>query len=129
MENSRNDEIIYEKGWQKISTAEVITPVVDDKKQDEETSEIIEKTEKKKKKQKKPFSFPALISIQLVLCIIIAVVVLSLKLMGSQAFSLISDWYYDMSDIKLVPNEAFEKIDLSEYFSSTLDQAATNDEV
>ncbi len=127
MDDYRNDRIIYDEGWQKVSTPQVFEPVSEEETTDTENAQEPKKKETKKKKQ---HSFPALISIQLVICIVIAVVVFTLKFMDSQVFSKIKDWYHDMSEVTLVPNSTFENFDLSEYLPASVDQlSSTKDEV
>ena len=123
MDDNRNDRIIYDEGWQKVSIPQVVEPVKE--KENENT-----KQPQESKKEKKKHSFPALISIQLVACIMIAVTIFALKFMDSEVFTKISDWFYEMSEITLVPNSTFENFDLSKYLESTADvNSATNDEI
>ncbi len=127
MDDYRNDRIIYDEGWQKVSVPQVFEPVADEETDDIEKTEI---SEKKKEKKKKEHRFPALVSIQLVICIMIAVVAFTLKIMDSDVFSKLSDWYHNMSEVTLVPNSTFENFDLSSYLPATSDQlSSTKDEI
>lgn len=125
MDDYRNDRIIYDEGWQKVSTEQVFKPQTND---ENEANESEKKPDKEKKK--KEHTFPALVSIQLVVCIMIAVIVFTLKFIGSDVFDKISDWYDKMSEATLVQNSTFENFDLSSYLPSTTDQlSSTKDEV
>lgn len=127
MEDNRNDRIIYDEGWQKVSTPQVVIPVADEEKTETENTETSEKAKDKKKTEHR---FPALITIQLVICIMIAVVVYTLKFIDSDVFSTLSGWYHDMSEVTLVPNSTFENFDLSSYLPATNDQlSSTKDEI
>ena len=124
MEEYRNDRITYDEGWQKISTEEVYKEP-EDKSPDDQKRE-----DKNVKKEKKKRAFPALISIQLVICIVIISALFFLKISGSAVFSRISDFYYDMCKVVLVDNSAFENFDLSGYISDNLQKyTSTPDEV
>lgn len=127
MDDYRNDRIIYDEGWQKVSTEQVVVPLSDKEATEKENTSKQEVKETKKKKQ---HSFPPLVSIQLVICIMIAVVLFALKFMDSDVFSALSEWYHDMSEITLVPNSTFENFDLSEYLPASTDQLlSTKDEI
>lgn len=124
MEEYRNDRISYDEGWQKISTEELYKPA------EEDTTDDAQKNSKPQKKEKKKRSFPALISIQLVICVVIIATLFFLKISGSSVYSQLSDYYHDMCKVVLVDNSAFENFDLSGYFSEKSEKsAATPDEV
>lgn len=124
MEEYRNDRITYDEGWQKISTEEVY------KEPEDESPDDQKREDKNVKKEKKKRAFPALISIQLVICIVIISALFFLKTSGSAVFSQISDFYYDMCKVVLVDNSAFENFDLSGYISDNLQKyTSTPDEV
>lgn len=128
MDDYRNDRIIYDEGWQKVSTPQVVESIP--KEESTENSKTEELTKKTKDKEKKKLTFPALISIQLVICVMIAVTAFALKFMGSDAFSKLSDWYHKMSEVTLVPNSTFENFDLSKYLPASVDQlSSTKDEI
>lgn len=122
MEDFRKDEIIYDKDWQCFDE-----PVVNEKKQSDNTDEdVIKKPETNKCKK----LFPALITIQLVVCLIIAFLVFMLKAMNSQTYTELCDFYNEYMQETLFSNSTFEDIDLSKYFDATIDQVgASNDEV
>ncbi len=124
MEEYRNDRISYDEGWQKISTEEVYKPA------DEETIDDVESKNKAQKKEKKKRSFPALISIQLVICVVIIATLFFLKISGSAVYLQLSDYYHDMCKVVLVDNSAFENFDLSGYISENSEKStATPDEI
>ena len=114
MEEYRNDRITYDEGWQKISTEEVY------KEPEDESPDDQKREDKNVKKEEKKRAFPALISIQLVICIVIISALFFLKISGSAVFSRISDFYYDMCKVVLVDNSAFENFELSGYISDNL---------
>ncbi|MBQ7133690.1 MAG: hypothetical protein IJO20_04255 [Ruminococcus sp.] len=117
MEDFRKDEIIYDENWQRFDE-----PVVQhDNNKGEET--MPEKEEKPKEKRRLP-----LITIQLIVCLLIAFVLFILKAMNSDFYKELSLWYSEQMEKTLLSNETFEDIDLSEYFPATADEVATVDE-
>ncbi len=126
MQDYRKDEIIYDEDWQtfdNVQKCEVVPPQPQSESDNKDENKNIEIPIKKHRTV-------SLITIQLLLCLIIAFVVFILKSMDSDFYNKISDWYNSMMRYTLVSNETFESIDLSSYFESTSDQlSASNDEV
>ena len=122
MEEFRKDEITYDEDWQCFDE-----PVVSEQKQID-NSDV--ESDKKPENNKPKKLFPALITIQLVMCLIIAFLVFMLKAMNSQTYAQFCDWYNELMSHTLLSNSTFEDIDLSQYFEATTDQvSATNDEI
>lgn len=122
MEDFRKDEIIYDEDWQCFDE-----PVLSEQKSADD-SDV--ESDKKPEKTKPKKLFPALITIQLVVCLIIAFLVFMLKAMNSQTYAQFCNWYNELMSNTLLSNSTFEDIDLSQYFDATTDQvSATNDEV
>lgn len=121
MDDFRKDEIIYDEDWQRFDE-----PVLNEVKQDEE---IIKKPDYNSRVKKPKKLFPALITIQLVVCMIIAFLVFMLKAMNSDTYAQLCDWYNELMSETLLSNSTFEDIDLSKYFDATTDQVnASSDE-
>ena len=122
MENFRKDEIIYDQDWKQFDD-----PVLVEKRESDREEELkVEKVVKPKNKR----TFPALITIQLVLCLIIAFLVFMLKAMNSETYAQLCKYYDELMQNTLLSSSVFEDIDLSQYFEATADEAqATNDEV
>ncbi len=119
MEDYRKDEIVYDENWQRFDE-----PVV----QIEKSDSIEEAVPDKKDKTKKETRRLPLITIQLIICLIIAFVLFILKAMNSDFYKDISLWYSEQMQNTLLSNETFEDIDLSKYFPATSDEVATIDE-
>jgi len=118
VENDRIDEIIYEGDWQTFEPM-VISENFD------ETVEVVSE-----KKNRKKHHFISLITIQLVICLLIAFVIFILKSMNGTAFSSLRFWYKENMRRTLFSTEVFEDIDLSSYFKATTDSLpATYDEI
>ncbi len=125
MQDNRKDEILYDEDWLSVDT-----PVfVDESFEKSDSTESDEKTHNRKSAEKKR-SFPALVTIQLVVCLIIAFAVFMLKAMNSQTYKDFCDWYNEQMQDTLLSNSAFENIDLSQFVKATTDQVkATTDEI
>lgn len=122
MEEFRKDEITYDEDWQCFDE-----PVVSEQKQID-NSDV--ESDKKPENNKPKKMFPTLITIQLVMCLVIAFLVFMLKAMNSQTYAQFCDWYNELMSDTLLSNSTFEDIDLSQYFEATTDQvSATNDEI
>lgn len=122
MEDLRKDEIIYEEDWQQLDEPKCVNSEDDSKEQ--------EKPDMEKQMPKKQRQFPALITIQLVVCLIIAFLVFMLKAMNSDTYARLCDIYDDLMSETLLSNSTFEDIDLSHYFEATTDErCATEDEI
>ena len=126
MEDFRKDEIYYDEDWKHFDE-----PVLAQKYEhdcditsESEKSAIPQKVEKRKK------NFPALITIQLVLCLLIAFLVFMLKAMNSDTYKQLCEYYNELMQETLFSSSVFEDIDLSQYFEATADEVtSTNDEV
>ena len=118
MQDERIDEIVYEGDWQTFET-----PVLKDVEEKTEPQTAVSKPKKKR-------GFISLITLQLVICLLLAFVVFILKTMNGKVYKTLSLWYKNQSRQTLFSNEVFEDIDLSKYFSATKDSApATYDEI
>lgn len=125
MDDFRKDEILYDEDWLRIDT-----PVIVDKASENTQSEVTDSNKTQNRKEKKKRSFPALITIQLVICLILAFFVFMLKAMNSQTYKDFCDWYNDMMQDTVLSNSTFEDIDLSEFVKATTDQVkASTDEI
>ena len=122
MEDFRKDEIIYDEDWKQFDE-----PVLVDKDKRESDNETPEKEVAKPEKRKRVF--PSLITIQLIVCLLIAFLVFMLKAMNSDTYAQLCKYYDELMQKTLLSSSMFEDIDLSKYFESTADEViATNDE-
>lgn len=123
MEDFRKDEIFYDEDWKQFDEPVLVEKTEHDS-ENEEPAKKVEKPEKRKR------TFPSLITIQLVVCLIIAFLVFMLKAMNSDTYKQLCKYYDELMQETLLSNSVFEDIDLSQYFEATADEAtATNDEV
>lgn len=126
MEDFRKDEIFYEEDWKHFDE-----PVLAQKyEHDSGDTQQTEKSETPKKAEKQKRNFPALITIQLVLSLLIAFLVFMLKAMNSDTYKQLCEYYDELMQETLFSSSVFEDIDLSQYFEATADEVlSTNDEV
>ncbi len=116
MKEDRFDDITYDENWQRFDAP---IPAVLYDNDDEETENAQDNKPIKKRKK----TFPALITIQLLLCLLAAFALFMLKAMNSDTYQKLSNWYEEQMKNTLVSNDAFDDVDLSEYFESSIDEA------
>ncbi len=116
MKEDRFDDITYDEGWQRFDTP---TPAVLYDDSDENTDGI--QNNKIVKKHRK--TFPALITIQLVLCLLVAFALFMLKAMNSDSYQKLCNWYEEQMKNTLISDNTFEDVDLNRYFESSVDEA------
>ena len=126
MEDFRKDEIYYDEDWKHFDE-----PVLAKKyEHDCDNTSESEKSANHQKVEKPKKNFPALITIQLVLCLLIAFLVFMLKAMNSDTYKQLCEYYNELMQETLFSSSVFEDIDLSQYFEATADEVtSTNDEV
>lgn len=106
MSEYRQNEIIYEEGWRESA------PVVNnDTPIDEEPFESKAPTEERER------SKPLLITIQLILCLIAALVLFLLKAMDSEGYYSFMDYYRAELQKPIVSQDVFESADVTKLFT------------
>lgn len=117
MSDYRKDEIIYDEDWLRVDTPlEREHPA-----QSEEYINYVADDNNEKDTRRKR-AFPALITIQLVLCLIVAFAVFMLKAMNCDVYHQFCAWYSDLMQYTLIPDDTFENIDLSQYLPASFDE-------
>lgn len=122
----RKDEIIYDEGWHDALDADDSTePVAVDETPDgmgeKSEGETAEKSAKKK-------PLPALVSIQLALCVLIALAVFFLKALDTDIYRDFSAWYESQMKRTLISQQAFDEADVGRFFKKSAADTATPDE-
>ena len=118
MSDIKRNEIVYEEGWRE--TAPVVNePVPIDEAQPDP---VIEQTEREGGK-------PLLITIQLVLCLLAALVLFLLKAMDSEGYYSFIDYYHEELQKPVVSEEVFRKADIGKLIAEKpVEVQATPDE-
>lgn len=118
MSDIKRNEIVYEEGWRE--TAPVVNePVPIDEAQPDP---VIEQTEREDSK-------PLLITIQLVLCLLAALVLFLLKAMDSEGYYSFIDYYHEELQKPVVSEEVFRKADIGKLIAENpVEVQATPDE-
>ena len=118
MSDIKRNEIVYEEGWRE--TAPVVNePVPIDEAQPDP---VIEQTEREDGK-------PLLITIQLVLCLLAALVLFLLKAMDSEGYYSFIDYYHEELQKPVVSEEVFLKADIGKLIAENpVEVQATPDE-
>ncbi|MBQ3330149.1 MAG: hypothetical protein IJG87_03110 [Ruminococcus sp.] len=114
MSDIKRNEIIYEEGWRE--TAPVVnaeTPV------DEEPVNTVEPIPKPRE------SKPLLITIQLVLCLLAALILFLLKAMDSEGYYSFMDYYREELQKPVVSQELFRQADIGKMFADNIVEVQT----
>ncbi len=116
MSEENRNQITYDENWQSVSYAEY--PVIA-----QSESEEPKLKDEKKIKQKNDSSKQLLITIQLIICIIIALTAFVVKSFGGEFYNLSREWYY--SNL----NESAIFDDRNDFNLDNIFSLATEDEV
>ncbi len=116
MSEENKNTITYDDNWKSVSNTEypeICSPT--------ETKADYQKPEKKKKDKDSPKQL--LITIQLIICIIIALAAFIIKGIGGEVYAAASDWYYtQLNDSAIFEND--DNFDLNEIMdTATKDEA------
>lgn len=117
MSEENKNTITYDENWQSVTESEY--PQISEPENEEENDDI-----RLNKKSKPPKDSPKqyLITIQLVACIIIALVAFLLKSFGGEIYTVAHDWYYSQLNDSAI-FEDNQNYDLNEIFGiSTQDE-------
>ena len=135
MQDFRKDEIIYDEGFLNQEFLNPGKEYVIEKKEDKEQHEEpeYESIKKNKAKKAKPHA-QVLISIQLVVCVLIALALFLVKMFSFDTYATIRSWYDTQMNKTLISQSAFDENLLTNFLNSALynnlaENNATDDEV
>lgn len=118
MSDIKRNEIVYEEGWRETAPVVNETVPIDEAQPDP----VIEQTEREGSK-------PLLITIQLVLCLLAALVLFLLKAMDSEGYYSFIDYYHEELQKPVVSEEVFLKADIGKLIAENpVEVQATPDE-
>ena len=118
MSDIKRNEIVYEEGWRETAPVVNETVPIDEAQPDP----VIEQTEREDGK-------PLLITIQLVLCLLAALVLFLLKAMDSEGCYSFIDYYHEELQKPVVSEEVFRKADIGKLIAENpVEVQATPDE-
>ncbi len=118
MSDIKRNEIVYEEGWRETAPVVNETVPIDEAQPDP----VIEQTEREDSK-------PLLITIQLVLCLLAALVLFLLKAMDSEGYYSFIDYYHEELQKPVVSEEVFRKADIGKLIAENpVEVQATPDE-
>lgn len=113
------NSITYDDDWKSVSTAEYAT-INNSPENGEDNNNSPQKHRKKKSNSPKQY----LVTIQLIICIIIALAAFALKAFGGDIYTAAREWYYSNLNSSIIFNSGDNHTDLSKIFSgSTADEA------
>lgn len=125
MSEVKRDEIVYEEGWHESA------PVIQDDAPHDASEEtpVDEAPLLPDKQDKTAASPPLLLSIQLVLCLLAALVLFLLKAMDSDGYHRFMTFYHEEEQKPLIARDVFNAVDLGALFSeNAVTVEATPDE-
>ena len=118
MSDIKRNEIVYEEGWRETAPIVNETVPIDEAQPDP----VIEQTEREDSK-------PLLITIQLVLCLLAALVLFLLKAMDSEGYYSFIDYYHEELQKPVISEEVFRKADIGKLIAENpVEVQATPDE-
>lgn len=121
--NEQNkNQISYEENWNTVSRSEYpqTTNVSDEPLMDEEYAESENKIRKKKNNSPKQ----TLITLQLIICILIALIAFIIKSFGGELYAVAREWYYSQLNNSVIFDDKNGDFNLSEIFGNS-----TEDEI
>lgn len=117
MSDIKRNEIVYEEGWRETAPVVNGTVPIDEAQPDP----VIEQTEREGGK--------LLITIQLVLCLLAALVLFLLKAMDSEGYYSFIDYYHEELQKPVISEEVFRKADIGKLIAENpVEVQATPDE-
>lgn len=121
MQEERKDYIVYDDGWQNISTPEYPS-IADDYTEEQTDGEDNKKAEKHKTKKEKS-SRQLVAGFQLILCILFALAGFILKSFGGEMYKTARDWYYSTLNNSVIYEGKDIRLDTNNLFGeSTADE-------
>ena len=127
MQDFRKDEIIYDEGFLNPSEEYIMEKQEEDKEPDSESvKNFKEKTDKSHGQ--------VVISIQLVVCVLIAFTVFLVKMFSFDTYAAIRSWYDTQMNKTLISQSTFDENLLTNFLNSVIyndsaEKNATNDEI
>lgn len=117
MNEENKNSITYDEGWKSVTNCEY--PVVGSANLEENE----ENTKQKEKKKKENSPKQLLITIQLILCILIALAALVIKTIGGDFYATVREMYYSSLNNSAIFDDS-DNFNLNKFFGS-----ATKDEI
>ncbi len=118
-EENFTNEITYDDGWQSASCPEYSTPA-----HTETEEESPQNTELPPQKRKKSHNTQVLVTMQLIICLLLALAAFIIKTVGGDFYAAARQWYYGELNKSIIAENTPDDYNLSEIFGT-----ATDDEV
>ena len=118
-EENFTNEITYDDGWQSASCPEYSPPA--HAKTEEKSPK---KTELPPQKRKKSHNTQVLVTMQLIICLLLALAAFVIKTVGGDFYTAARQWYYGELNKSIIAENTPDDYNLSEIFGT-----ATDDEV
>lgn len=121
MSEENKNQITYDENWQSVSHSEYPETVIDGIDGDDES---IDKTENEIPRKKNNGHNQLLVTIQLIICILIALSAFVIKSFGGQIYQTVQTWYYSQLNSSIIFDNSSDNLSFDKLFSSS-----TNDEI
>ena len=108
--NDRNSEIIYEEGWRENAA---VTPIEPEPLDEQDESGNVSPESRKAESG----SFPLLLTLQLAVCLIAALVLFLFKTMGNEQYNSFIEFYKEELQKPVISRSVFDAADLSRLFA------------
>ena len=123
----KQNEIIYDEGWQSVSTPEyprTLNDFDEETYNEEEIQEEFEEEEQARKpKKKRDTPIQLLMIIQLILCLLVCVAAYILKNVGGDLYNTVHSWYETQLTDELTAEDIIKDTDLTKLLTATNDEA------
>lgn len=116
-EENFTNEITYDDGWQSASCPEYSVPA-------NAETESADTMEAAPKKRKKSHNSQVLVTMQLIICLLLALAAFVIKTVGGDFYTAARQWYYGELNKSIIAENTPDDYNLSEIFGT-----ATDDEV
>lgn len=120
-DNNNRNTITYDDDWKSVSYSEYPKTTEDFEVNEEDAKSSLSE----KSTAKKDSSRQLVITVQLVCCILVALVAFLLNLFGGNVYAATRDWYYSNLEKSVIFDTGDNKIDLSNLFGATSDEVSS----
>ncbi len=115
-EEKNTNEITYDDGWQNVSYPEYSAAVEDEEREKDDDENLLPP-----KAPLKPHKTQILVTVQLVICVIIAIAALLIKAVGGDFYKSVREWYYTELNKSIIAESNGDGYSLDEIFGTASD--------
>lgn len=116
MSEENKNQITYDENWQSVSSSEYPETIIDGINNEEE---VIDDANNKIPKKKNNGHNQLLVTIQLIICLLIALSAFVIKSFGGEIYQTIQTWYYSQLNSSVIFDNNSENMTFDKIFSSS----------